>query len=82
MRELNPDNPPASGQEVFQMSTLIQAASPGGGITYMHVDMDDFSYRQQDTVKLGTIVMSLYWIVTMTAEHSTPFHLPKYRIVS
>ena len=76
VRGLNPDDPP--GQEVLQMSIVIQAASPGGGNT-MHKDMDDFSYRQQDIVKLGTIVMSLYWIVTKTynrqdgimAEHST-----------
>ena len=61
---LNPDNPLiTSGQEVLQMSTVIQVVSAGGGNT-MHKDMDDFSYREQDIVKLGIIVMSLYWIVT------------------
>ena len=50
---------------MLQMSTLMQAASPGGGNT-MHKDMDDFSYWQQDIVKLGTIVMSLYWIAAKT----------------
>ena len=54
---------------MLQMSTLIQAASPGGlevEIQCIKTWMTSHIGSMQDIVKLDIIVMFLYWIVTKT----------------